>query len=132
MSKVSKANADQHWSVPGMMDAVTSEVDGYSVEMESWDIDMDFAFTFKGLPDDRCTASHVGYIIEGAVTIGLADGTEEVYEAGDAIILRPGHVASVAAGTKFVMFTPIEEAKAIAPVIQANMMKWAAEHGIEV
>ena len=132
MAKVSKANADQHWSVPGMMDAVESEVDGYSIEIESWDVDMDFAFTFKGLPNDQCTASHVGYIIKGKITIGMADGTEEVFEAGDAIVLQPGHVASVTAGSEFVMFTPIEEAKATAPVVQANMMKWAAEHGIEV
>ena len=132
MAKVSRANADEHWSVPGMMDAVESEVDGYSIEIESWDVDMDFAFIFKGLPNDQCTASHVGYVLKGTITLRMADGTEEVYEGGDAFVLQPGHIPSVTAGSEFVTFTPIEEDKAMAPVVEANMMKWAAEHGIEV
>jgi hypothetical protein len=62
----------------------------------------------------------------------MADGTEEVFEGGDAYVLKPGHTASVAAGAEFVTFTPIEQAKATKPIVQANMMKYPAEHGIEV
>jgi hypothetical protein len=132
MGKVSRKTADNHWSAPGVFDSAASEVDGYSVEIESWDVDMDFAFAFKGLPDDRCPASHFGYLLKGKFTLRMADGSEEVVEAGDAFVLKPGHIPSVAAGTEWVIFTPIEEAKAMSEVMQANMMKYAAEHGIQV
>lgn len=131
MPKVSKTTATTHISLPGLTASAMAEVDGYSVEIESWDVDMDFAFSFKGLPDDRCQAHHVGYILKGKTTITMADGSEEVFEAGDAVVIEPGHTAAVAAGSEFVMFTPIEEAKAMAPVVQANMMKYMQEHGIE-
>jgi hypothetical protein len=132
MAKVSMNSAAEHWSVPGMFEATASEVDGYSVEIESWDVDMDFGFTFKGLPNDQCQASHVGYVIRGSLTVRMADGTEEVFEAGDAYVLPPGHLPSVTAGSEFVSFTPLDEAKAMAGVVQANMMKYAEEHGIQV
>jgi hypothetical protein len=133
MPKVSKTTATTQMSVPGLMDAAMAEVDGYSVEIERWDVDMDFAFTLKGLPNDQCQAHHVGYILKGKMTFPMDDGSEEVFEAGDAVVLQPGHNApTVAAGSEWVLFTPAEEANAMAPVVQANMMKYAQEHGIEL
>jgi hypothetical protein len=110
---------------------VQAELDGYSVDMQRYDIDFDLAFAYQGLPNDQCQASHVGYLIKGQFTVTRAAGSEEVFEAGDAFAITPGHVVSVAAGTEFVVFTPIEEANAQAEVVQANMAKYAAEHGIE-
>ncbi len=55
-----------------------------------------------------------------------------MFEAGDAYVLTPGHTPSLTAGTEFVTFTPTEEANAMAPVLQANMMKYAEEHGLEL
>ena len=133
MSKVSKATASTRWTLPGLMDAATAELDGYSIEMESWSVDMDFAFAYKGLPNDQCQANHLGYVLKGKVTIRTADGTEEVFEAGDAYVITPGHVPAVAAGTEFVTFTPITEASQAAnQVVQMNMIKYAQEHGIAV
>jgi len=131
MSKVSKATAPSRWILPGLMDAATAELDGYSVEMESWSVDMDFEFAYKGLPNDQCQAHHVGYVVKGTLRIRTADG-EEVFEAGDAYVIQPGHVPAIAAGSEFVTFTPAEEAKAMAGVVQANMMRYAQEHGIEL
>src|SRR5665648_281638 len=105
MPKVSKTTASTHWRVPGLMDACQQELDGYSVEIESWDVDMDFAFAYKGLPNDQCPASHMGYVMKGKLTIQTADG-EEVFEAGDAYVLKPGHAPHVSAGSEFVTFTP--------------------------
>ena len=39
----------------------------------------------------------------------MADGTEEVLEGGDAIVLGLGHTWAVSADTEFVVVTPIEE-----------------------
>lgn len=133
MPKFSMATAANRWSVPGFFDAGMQELDGYSVEIESYSTGMDFAFAYKGLPNDQCQASHVGYVLKGSLTVRMADGTEEVFEAGDAYVIKPGHVPAIAAGTEFVTFTPItEESKAANEVVQANMMKYAQEHGIEV
>jgi hypothetical protein len=132
MSKISKTTAANRTSVPGMMDTIQAELDGWSIDLQSWDVDMDFAVAFKGLPNDMCPASHVGYVIKGSVTMRMADGSEDVYEAGDAYVLPPGHIPSVAAGSEFVTFTPIEEAKAMEAVVQQNMMQYAAEQGIDV
>lgn len=134
MPKCSMATAANRWSVPGYFDAAMQELDGYSVEIERYSaVDMDFAFAYKGLPNDQCQASHMGYVLKGSLTVRMADGTEEVFEAGDAYVIKPGHVPAIAAGSEFVSFTPItEESKAANEVVQANMMKYAQEHGIEV
>ncbi len=131
MPKVSKTTANQV-SVPGMFDAAMAEVDGYSVVIERYDVDLDMAFAYKGLPNDQCQANHVGYMLKGKLTSRMADGTEEVFEAGDAVVIKPGHTPSVSAGSEFVMFTPADEDAAQAPVVQANMMRYAQEHGIEL
>ena len=131
MAKTSMAAAADRMSIPGMGDFVQAEVDGYSVDMQSYDVDFDMAFAYQGLPNDQCQASHVGYVIKGKFTVTGAEGSEEVFEGGDAFVIEPGHVVSVAAGTDFVVFTPIEEANAQAEVVQANMAKYAQERGIE-
>ncbi len=131
MPKVSMATAAHHYEIPGLFDAGVQELDGYSVEIESYSVDMDAAFAYKGLPNDQCQASHLGYILKGRLTVRMADGTEEVFEAGDAYVIKPGHVPVIAAGSQFVTFTPItEDSEAANQAVQANMMTYLAEHGI--
>ncbi len=130
MPKTSATTAADRMSIPGMGEMAAAELDGYSVDMQSYDVDFDMAFAYKGLPNDQCQANHIGYVLKGSFTVRMADGTEEVFEAGDAVVIKPGHVPSVAAGTTFVMFTPTEEANAQAEVIQANMLQYAQEHGL--
>jgi hypothetical protein len=133
MPKFSMTTAANRWNIPGYLDAGMQELDGYSIEIESYSVDMDFAFAYKGLPNDQCHAIHLGYVLKGKLTLRMGDGTEEVFEAGDAYVITPGHVPAVAAGTEFVTFTPItEESKATNQVVQVNMMKYAQEHGIAI
>ncbi len=133
MPKVSKTTATTRMSIPGLIDAAMAEVDGYSVEIERYDgPDIDYAFAYKGLPNDQCQAHHVGYILTGKITLKMADGTEEVFEAGDAVVIKPGHTPSMASGTEYVFFTPAEEADAMASVVEANMMTYMHEQGIEM
>ena len=133
MPKVSKTTAATQMKIPGLMDAASAEIGEYNVEIVRWDTEMDFAFTLMGLPNVQCQAHHVGYILKGSLSFPLADGGVEGFVAGEAVVLVPGRNAPVvAAGSEWVMFTPIEEAKAMAPVVQANMMKYAQEQGIEL
>lgn len=92
---------------------------------------MDLAPFFKGAPDDKCQASHMGYVLKGKFGIRRADGVEEIFEAGDAFIIEPGHTPLAFAGGEYVAFTPTEEARQQAAVMVPNVMKFAEEHGIE-
>ncbi len=132
MPKVSKATASSHMAFPGYIDEYEQEIGDWSVSIESNFTDMDYAPFFKGAPDDQCQAHHVGYVLKGKFSVRRADGVEETFEAGDAFIIEPGHTPIVSAGCEWVAFTPTEEARQQAAVMMPNVMKFAAEHGIEV
>ena len=74
----------------------------------------------------------MGYVLKGKFGVRRADGVEEIFEAGDAFIIEPGHTPIVFAGGEYVAFTPTEEARQQAAVMMPNVMKFAKEHGIEV
>jgi hypothetical protein len=132
MPKVSKATASSHVAFPGYMEAYEREVGGWTVSIESSFIDMDEAPFFKGAPNDQCQAHHVGYVLKGKFCVRRADGVEEIFEAGDAFIIEPGHTPIVFAGCEYVAFTPTEEARQQDAVVIPNVMKYAQEHGVEI
>lgn len=132
MPKLSKATASSHLLVPGYSDMYEQEIGDWTVTIESELTDMDMAPLFKGGPNDQCPASHVGYVLKGKFGIRRADGVEEIFEAGDAFVIEPGHTPIVFAGSEYVAFTPTEEAKQQAAVMMPNMMKLAEEQGIDL
>ena len=132
MPKVSKATASSHLGVPGFTDAYEQEIGDWTVSIESNFTDMDQAPFFKGAPNDQCQATHVGYVLNGKFGVRRGDGVEEIFEAGDAFVIEPGHTPIVFAGSEFVAFTPTEEAKQQSAVMMPNVMKYAEEHGIEL
>jgi hypothetical protein len=132
MPKVSKATASSHQGFPGYVDAYEQEIADWTVSIESSFVDMDQAPFFKGAPDDQCQANHIGYVLKGKFGVRTGDGVEEVFEAGDAFVIEPGHTPIVFAGCEYVAFTPTQEAKEQAAVMTQNIMKFAAEHGIEL
>lgn len=44
---------------------------------------------------DSCQASHLGYVVSGAMTVVMDDGTRIAFRPGDAMALPPGHDAWV-------------------------------------
>ena len=94
--------------------------DGYTVGFEHFKVDADPIDLFKGLPDDRCQCPHWGYVVAGKITMRFAD-RDEVYEAGDAYYVPPGHVPLVTAGTMVVEFSPAAEMAKTNEVIDRNM-----------
>jgi hypothetical protein len=62
----------------------------------------DFAPLLKGLPGDRCPASHWGYVIKGRLRITNADNTEEILSGGDFYHLAPGHTGVAEEATEFI------------------------------
>jgi hypothetical protein len=82
-------------------------------------IDIDAAPLLKGLPDDRCSCPHWGYVTKGQITFHFADH-DETFTEGDAFYVPPGHTPEVFAGTEYVQFSPAEELQKIAEVMERN------------
>ena len=132
MPKVSKTTASSHQPIPGVLDAYSHEFDGWTVSIEAHSVDLDAAFLFKGAPNDQCQAPHMGYVLKGKYVMRTADGVEEVFEAGDAFFVGPGHTPIIFAGCEIVYFTRTEEANRELPVAMANLMKYMQEQEMEV
>ena len=94
MPKVSRDSAPQRQEAGPVVD-LRDELDGYTVSFTSLLEDIDATPFMKGLPDDRCQCPHWGYVFKGKMTARYAD-RDEVFEAGDACYIPPGHAATVA------------------------------------
>jgi mannose-6-phosphate isomerase-like protein (cupin superfamily) len=115
VSKDSAAHVEQH----GPVEDRHEDLDGYTVNFVSFAQDIDATPLLKGLPDDSCQCPHWGYVLEGRVTFRFAD-RDEVFEAGDAFYLPPGHIPVVQAGTAYVQFSPSEDLRAVAETMARN------------
>jgi hypothetical protein len=94
----------------------------YTVGFETFKQDADPAPLFAGLPDDRCQASHWGYVTSGQITYRWPDH-EETYVEGDAFYAPPGHLPLFTADATLVEFTPTAELQATMAVVEANLAK---------
>jgi len=120
MPKASKEHASEHETVEGYEGHFEPFAGGWTVAFETYTQDADLAPLFKGLPDDRCQCEHMGYVIAGKVAFRSADG-EEVFEAGDAYYVGPGHTPVLFAGTEVVEFSPSAELARTMEVVTRNM-----------
>jgi quercetin dioxygenase-like cupin family protein len=59
-------------------------------------------------------------VLKGRVTFRFPD-REEVFEAGDAFYMPPGHIQLADAGTEYVQFSPSEELKTVSDAIMRNV-----------
>jgi len=73
----------------------------------------------KGLPNDRCSCPHWGYMIRGRMRITYAD-REEVVQAGDIVYMPPGHTGVVEEDVEWAEFSPPAEHDAVLEVVRRN------------
>src|SRR3954466_12891835 len=118
MPKVSKATAqmEEH----GPVTEWHQDVDGYTVNIVRFNQDIDSTPLLKGLPDDKCSCAHWGYVLSGRVTFGF-DDHEEVMEPGHAFYVPPGHTQRAEAGTEYLQFSPTDDLRAVDEAIMRNM-----------
>ena len=118
MPKVSKATAqiDDH----GIVEDAHEDIDGYTVNFVTFRQDIDGTPLLKGLPDDKCQCPHWGYVLKGRFTYRFADH-DEVFEAGDAFYLPPGHIPFADAGSEVGQFSPTEELLVVEDAMMKNM-----------
>ena len=125
MPKVSRESATQGGEFGPVTDR-SDQIDGYTVNFTSFAEDIDATPLLKGLPDDRCQCPHWGYVVTGKVTFRYAD-REEVFEAGDAFYLSPGHLpVHNEPGSEFVQFSPTKELRETQAVMRQNMQAMQA------
>jgi hypothetical protein len=118
MPKISKQSA------PNVMDAGPSldqggHLDDYAVDFVTIRQSHSLAPLLAGLPGDSCPCPHWGYVFAGQITVSYSD-REEVFEAGDAFYMPPGHVPAATEGTELLQFSPKTELAEVIAVISAN------------
>lgn len=120
MGKTSKAASTSTETADGYEGHFT-ELGEYTVAFETYTADIDLAPLFRGLPDDQCQATHLGYVIKGRVGFRRADGAVEEVTAGEAYVIPPGHTPVLYDGTEVVEFTATHELARTMAAIAANL-----------
>jgi len=117
-----KIARDKERTDHGPVLASETEFDGYTINFVTFKTEMDHAPLFKGLPGDSCQCPHWGYVLKGRMTFTYVDREgEEVFEAGDAFYLPPGHLQRVEAGTEYLQFSPTEALRPVSETLVRNM-----------
>jgi hypothetical protein len=104
----------------GVVEDRHEDVEGITIQFVTFREDVDAAPLLRGLPDDRCTCPHWGYVFKGKVAFDVGDRVE-VYEAGDAFYLSHGHIPRAEPGTEYLQFSPADELHAVSAHMQKNM-----------
>ena len=110
----------------GIVEDRHGELEGYTVNFVTFREDIDHTPLMKGMPDDRCQCPHWGYVTKGRLTYRFAD-REEVFEAGDAFYLPPGHIpVGSKPGSEIVQFSPTVELRETVEVMMKNVQAMQA------
>src|SRR5262245_151899 len=126
MPKVSRQTASRIQD-HGPIAEAREDLEGTAVQFLTTKQDLDATPLMKGLPDDRCSAPHWGYVFKGRLTFDCGDH-EEVFEAGDAFYIGPGHIpTSSEPGTEYLQFSPAEELDVVSEVLTKNVQALQAQ-----
>jgi hypothetical protein len=120
MPKTSKNTAAESMQAQGYEGHFDRLAGGYTIGFETYTQDADLAPLFRGLPDDRCQCPHWGYVLKGKLAYRTQDG-EEVFNAGDAYYVPPGHTPTIFAGTEVVEFSPTDQLQQTLEVVEKNL-----------
>jgi hypothetical protein len=116
VSRQSAAQVDDH----GIVEDRYEDVEGYRIQFVEFRQEADGTPLLKGLPGDHCNCPHWGYVLKGKMTYRF-DDRDEVFVAGDAFYLQPGHIPIAEAGTEILQFSPSLELEAVSSAMVANM-----------
>jgi hypothetical protein len=117
MPKVSRESAELHDYGP--VEERKADVNGNTIQFLTFKEDADGTPLLKGLPGDNCHCTHWGYVFKGRARFRFPD-REEVYEAGDAFYLEPGHIPVIEAGTEYLQFSPAKELAEVSEHMMQN------------
>lgn len=117
MPKVSKETAAKVMDF-GVAEDRSADLDGYTVNFVTIKQTHDLGPMLKNLPGGNCSCPHWGYLFRGRLTVRY-DDWEEVFEAGDAFYMSPGHAPAAEEGTEFLQISPADQlAQVEAAIVQ--------------
>ena len=120
MPKVSRDSASQVNDY-GPVAERREDLEGTAVQFLTANQDLDGTLMMKGLPDDRCSSPHWGYVFKGRLTFDCGDH-EEIFKEGDAFYIGPGHIPTGSEpGTEYLQFSPADELQVVSDTIMRNM-----------
>ena len=125
MPKASKVTASEHETVEGYEGHFEHFEGGWTVGFEAYTEDADLGAAVQGPSRRPVPCPHMGYVIRGKVGF-RSGGGEELFEAGDAYYVGPGHTPVLYAGTEVVEFSPTEELGRTLEVVTRNMQQTEA------
>ena len=79
---------------------------GMCVDINNAPAGTEFSPLLEGLKNDHCQVPHWGYVVKGAIRMDYEDGTSEVFRAGEAFYMKPGHTGGVQEDLLLVSFGP--------------------------
>ncbi len=92
MQKASFADIDS--DVHGLISKRTAVLNGVSVTQVTFDKGARWSNDLREYAGtDLCERPHVAVVTSGALGVRMTDGSEEVFAAGDVMLLPPGHDA---------------------------------------
>ena len=121
MAKASKATSPVRMDMEIAEDR-GCELEDFTVNFVTIRQDHDLAPMLAALPGGMCQCPHWGVMTKGRLTARYPDH-DEVFEAGDAFYMPPGHTAAAAAGSEFVQFSPTDLLAATEAAIAAAMQQ---------
>jgi len=126
MAIIDKGSATENVESKGFVGSY-SDAEGWTVGFETYTEHADLSSLFVGLPDDRCQAVHLGYVVKGKLAFHYSDGQSDVIEAGQAYVTQPGHTPELFPDTEVVEFTRADELAKTMAVVEKNMDLAVAE-----
>ena len=124
MPKISKDTAPDVEDFGAAIDR-GGQLDDYTVDFVTIRESHSLAPLLKGLPGDSCQCPHWGYMLAGKITVSYPDH-DEVYQAGDAFYMTPGHVPAAEEGSEFIQFSPRQQLADTMAAIKANAQQMMA------
>jgi hypothetical protein len=86
--------ADIKADVHGLISKKTAELDGVAVTEVTFQAGAKWSKDLKAYAGtDQCELPHVALVTAGTLRVVLSDGSQEVFSAGDVMLLPPGHDA---------------------------------------
>jgi hypothetical protein len=119
MPKVSKDSAKNVKDF-GVAEDRSEDLDGYTVNFVTIRETHDLAPMLASLPGGKCSCPHWGYMHKGRMIVRY-DDHEEVFEAGDAFYMSPGHAPEAEAGSEFVQISPADQLATTEAAIMKGM-----------
>ncbi|GEM_PF-1218377 len=102
---------------------------GMCVDINTAPAGTEFSPLLEGLKNDHCQVPHWGYIVKGAIRMDYEDGTQDIFRAGEAFYMKPGHTGGVEEDLLLVSFGPEEGIKHLVSHFEKKVAEMQASGG---